>query len=170
MRVFAISDHHFGHENICKYYPKSRAPNALEDAKRMILAHNATVNDDDLVVFVGDIAASCQGRQWIGKIVPKLKGRKILIKGNHDHLSDNAYLEMGFEKVEDIMILGEYIFCHYPNHPEVITLAKERNLKMVAGHTHREFPRDNYGDDVQRINANVEVNGPIPILLMENYG
>lgn len=165
--LFAISDHHFGHENIIKYYPSRGSLNALEDAKKMILAHNETVGPEDLVVFVGDISASSQGRQWIGKIIPKLNGRKILIKGNHDHLSDAQYLAMGFERIEDVMVIGEFIFCHYPNHPEVITLAQERNLKIVAGHTHKEFPEDNYGDKVERINVNVDVIGPYPLLLGE---
>ena len=67
---------------------------ALEDAKAMILTHNGVVQDDDIVVFGGDIQASKQGREWIGKIIPKLKGRKILVRGNHDHFKNEEYIEM----------------------------------------------------------------------------
>lgn len=166
MKIFAISDQHYGHENIIKYCKRPVA-NALEDAKRMIEAHNSTVQEDDLVVFVGDIQASRKGREWIPKILKKLKGRKILVRGNHDHFSDQEYLKMGFERVDNILIIGEYLFCHYPNIPVAVDLCESRNLKYVAGHTHAPFPSHNWGDQVERINVQVDVVGPEPTFLFE---
>lgn len=164
MKIFAISDQHYGHENIIKYC-KRDVPNAGEDMIRMIKAHNATVGDDDLVVFVGDVSCSQQGRIWLPKIMEKLKGRKILVRGNHDHITKSQYLSMGFERVEDILILGGYVFCHYPDNPMAVNLATTRNLKLVCGHTHKPFP--DYGDGVERVNVAVDVMGLEPLFLFD---
>lgn len=171
MKLFALSDHHFGHQNIIKYCNRStdsienRRLTALEDAKTMILAHNAVVQDNDLVVFGGDVQASNLGREWISKIIPKLKGRKILIRGNHDHFSDEKYIEMGFESVHDVLVLDEYCFCHYPDIPAVVDICLKQNLTLCCGHTHKPFK--DYNDGVNRINLCVDVAGRTPIFLKE---
>lgn len=171
MKLFALSDHHFGHQNIIKYCGRKthEIPNAnlsaLEDAKAMILAHNQVVQDDDLVVFGGDIQASNQGREWIAKIVAKLKGRKILVRGNHDHFTNEEYIKMGFESVHDILTIDEFCFCHYPDVPLVVDICQKKNLTLCCGHTHKEF--SDYGDQVKRINLCVDVAGRTPILLKE---
>ena len=171
MKLFALSDHHFGHQNIIKYCNRSTADfsnnelSALEDAKAMILAHNAVVSDDDLVIFGGDVQASAQGRSWIRKIIPKLKGRKILIRGNHDHFSKQEYIDMGFEDVHDVIVYDKYCFCHYPDIPVVVDMCKSQNLILCCGHTHKEFI--NYNDGVERINLCVDIAGRAPILLGE---
>lgn len=164
MRLFAISDQHYGHENIIKYCKRDTL-NALEDAKRMLIAHNSVVKDDDLVIFVGDVACSAQGREWLPKILPKLKGRKILIRGNHDHLTNEEFINMGFERVEDILVLNDWVFCHYPDNPQASNIAELRGLKLVCGHTHKPFPSHNYGDRVERINVAVDVMGLEPMYL-----
>ena len=171
MKLFALSDHHFGHQNIIKYCDRKthEIPNpnlsALEDAKAMILAHNEVVQDDDLVVFGGDIQASKQGREWIAKIIAKLKGRKILVRGNHDHFTNEEYIQMGFESVHDILTIDEFCFCHYPDVPLAVDICQKKNLTLCCGPTHKEF-RD-YGDGVKRINLCVDVAGRTPILLKE---
>lgn len=174
MKLFALSDHHFGHQNIIKYCNRSTAefPNAkltaVEDAKEMIRKHNEVVRDDDLVVFGGDVQASAVGREWIKMILPKLKGRKILIRGNHDHFTDGEYIAMGFESVHDVAVLGKYCFCHYPEIPVVVDMCQRQNLILCCGHTHKPFP--DYKDGVERINLCVDVAGRTPILLEEDFG
>lgn len=163
MKVFAISDQHYGHENIIKYCNRPYT-NAAENAMAMIEAHNQTVGDDDLVIFVGDVSASAQGRRWIPKIIPKLKGRKILVRGNHDHLSEQQYIDAGFERVVEILKLNDFLFCHFPDHPEVCKMVKERNLTLVCGHTHKPF---NFNDEIPRINVAVDVCGIQPLLITE---
>lgn len=166
MKVFAISDQHYGHENIIKYCHR-KAPNAFEDMKAMVLAHNETVKDGDLVIFVGDVACSQQGRDWLPKILKALKGRKILVRGNHDHFTNEEFKAMGFERVEDILVAGDYVFCHYPDNPKAVNIAMTKGLKLVCGHTHKPFPKHNYGDNVERVNVAVDVMGLKPMELFE---
>lgn len=169
-KLFAISDHHFGHQNIIKYCHRkdldgNPLSSALEDAKLMIEAHNKVVCDDDLVVFVGDVQVSKQGGIWIPKILPKLKGRKILIRGNHDHKTDQEYLDMGFERVDTTLVIDEYCFHHYPDTLAVIDLCQSQNKTLVCGHTHKPFK--NYTDGVKRLNVCVDVMGRTPLFLKD---
>lgn len=164
MKIFAISDQHFGHQNIIKYCNREHST-AVEDAKSMIIAHNETVTDEDLVIFCGDVSASAQGVKWLPKIIAKLKGRKILVRGNHDHQKSEKYIEMGFESVHDVLVIDKFCFCHYPDHPDVIRLCLEQNLTLCCGHTHKPFK--DYGDRVPRINLAVDVIGKKPILITE---
>lgn len=167
MRLFAYSDHHYGHQNIIKYCHRKTEDilnenlTALDDAKAMIEAHNNTVEDDDYVIFAGDIQASKQGRDWVKKIIPKLKGKKILVRGNHDHLTNQEYLDMGFEQVHEVLVIGPYCFCHYPDKASVVALCKEHNFVLCCGHTHKPF-RD-YGDGVRRVNLAIDVIGREPL-------
>lgn len=163
MRVFAISDQHYGHDNIIKYCKRS-APNADSDAISMIRAHNETVTDEDLVIFVGDVSCSQYGRIILPKIVPKLKGKKILVRGNHDHQNTIAYKRMGFLEVKDVLILGDFIFNHYPDSPKVLEIAAKRGLTLVCGHTHKPF---NFKDGIKRINVAVDVMGLSPKYILE---
>lgn len=168
-KLYALSDHHFGHQNIIKYcHRKTEEFNteeltALEDAGSMILAHNAVVQDGDLVIFGGDVSASSQGRAWLPKIIKKLKGHKILIRGNHDKLSDEDYINIGFGSVHDVLVIGNLCFCHFPEIPSVISFCQSRKLILCCGHTHKPFK--DYLDGVQRINLAVDVAGRTPLIL-----
>lgn len=161
-KLFAISDHHFGHQNIIKYCNRDDKT-ALEDAKSMILAHNSVVGKEDLVIFGGDVSASKQGRGWLPKIIPKLNGRKILIRGNHDHFKAEEYIQMGFESIHDVLVIGRYCFCHYPDILQVVDLCERNGYILCCGHTHKPFGE--YPDKLQRINLCVDVQGKIPLLL-----
>lgn len=180
MSLYAISDHHFGHQNIIKYCNRtlnleeakllgydrpipSEELTALDDAKIMILRHNEIIQDDDLVVFCGDIQASKRGNDWIGGIIPKLKGRKFLVRGNHDHKKDNQYKIMGFEIVSDFIVIDNLAFCHYPDRMDVVDFCRSKGLTLCCGHTHKEFR--NYNDNLERINLAVDVQGRYPRLL-----
>lgn len=166
MKLFAISDQHYGHENIIKYCSR-KVQGAKYDAARMIQAHNEVVNDEDMVIFVGDVSCSAQGREWLPSILKRLKGRKILVRGNHDHLKDEEYKEIGFEQVHEILMWQDpedgdngYVFCHYPDNSDAIQLSKHKGFKLVCGHTHKPFK--DYGDGVERINVAVDVMGLKP--------
>lgn len=68
-----------------------------EEEKQHITLWNSAVGKDDLVLYIGDF---CDGdtREDLEDIQKKLNGRKILIKGNHDHLADELY-RCAFEDV-----------------------------------------------------------------------
>lgn len=148
-----------GHSNAI---PTHQLTAAL-DAMSMIQAHNSVVKDEDIIIFGGDIHASALGNSWLPKIIPKLKGRKILIRGNHDHRKSEEYLKMGFEEVHDALRIGNFMFCHFPDVPAIVDICQKGGYTLCCGHTHKPFP--DYKDGVKRINIACDVQGRTPLLL-----
>ena len=76
------SDHHFGHANIIGYCAR---PFTDVDAmnKAMVDRHNDVVDADDEVWILGDLVMG-QLIVNLSANVWRLKGRKILVPGNHD--------------------------------------------------------------------------------------
>ena len=77
--IWVISDTHFGHANILSYSDRPFS-NVTEMDEYMVTAWNETVKDGDIVYHLGDVYFSSVGAQNL----PKLKGRKRLVLGNHD--------------------------------------------------------------------------------------
>ena len=84
IRVFFVSDHHFGHRNIIKYANRPFSIDDVEESmdEEMIRRHNSVVSYNDIVFFLGDIAFCNTDRA--NSIIERLNGYKILIIGNHD--------------------------------------------------------------------------------------
>jgi calcineurin-like phosphoesterase family protein len=91
MRIFIISDTHFGHKSLIEKY-KSRPPDFEEKIKRN---WNETVRDDDLVIHLGDVVVG-KSIDW-NTTIPGFPGRKILVPGNHDIKSESWYMSNGFD-------------------------------------------------------------------------
>lgn len=109
MKRYAISDTHFGHRNIIDYC--HRPFDNTDEMDRVIMENwNMVVKDDDIVYHLGDV--------FLGKVydLRQLKGRKVLIKGNHDRKSDTWYMKQGFDFVADIIVEGKIILSHKPIH------------------------------------------------------
>lgn len=81
---FYIADMHFGHKNVIRY--DNRPFDSIEEMdKAMITLWNETVGDNDVVYILGDF--SWYKEEKTAFILGCLKGHKVLIKGNHDHIS-----------------------------------------------------------------------------------
>lgn len=119
MKTYIGSDFHWGHANILKFCPESRArfPDVESMTEMMITEWNGIVSPEDTVYMLGDIAF-CNAEDAT-KIVRQLNGYKILVEGNHDvkllkykpfrdcFLQIHKYLEI---KHEDTHI----VLMHYP--------------------------------------------------------
>jgi calcineurin-like phosphoesterase family protein len=83
--IYITSDLHFGHKNILKFSPDVRGHyKDVDDMdRRMIEEWNDIVADQDLIYILGDV--SFKGIGPTVEILQQLKGKKILIKGNHDY-------------------------------------------------------------------------------------
>jgi calcineurin-like phosphoesterase family protein len=102
---------------------------------------NSVVKNDDVVIHLGDVSAGLGGREdQLKELISSLKGRKFLIRGNHDHQTDKWYEDAGFEKVFDHVRLGGVLLLHYS-----LFTALERGVNLdeigeiehvVHGHTH----------------------------------
>lgn len=81
---FYIADMHFGHKNVIRY--DNRPFDSIEEMdKAMITLWNETVGDNDVVYILGDF--SWYKEEKTAFILGCLKGHKVLIRGNHDHIS-----------------------------------------------------------------------------------
>ena len=132
MRVFIISDTHFGHEAIIRYC--NRPFTSVEEMDQtMIKRWNETVSNNDIVIHLGDFALC--GKDKTREIIQKLNGKKILIMGNHDNYSEQFYSDAGFHTVSRFPIIYDnfYMLSHAPLQ---LTETIGDNFIQVFGHMH----------------------------------
>jgi len=93
MNTFFTSDLHLNHKKILLYENRP-----YEDVREMnealIKNWNSVVGDRDHCYVLGDF---CWGNPE--PFMKRLKGRKFLVRGNHDHYSDTKYQKIGFSGV-----------------------------------------------------------------------
>lgn len=153
--IFIISDTHFSHENIYQFFnydrTKMRPWDNAEDADNyMIEKWNEIVKPNDKVYHLGDVGSN---RNKLDIIMPKLNGRKILIKGNHDKFKPKFYLQH-FKDIRGCHNLDNYLLTHIPIHTE----SKDKFKLNIHGHVHANSLTDKW-----YYNACVEVNNYAPI-------
>ncbi|GIO30780.1 MULTISPECIES: metallophosphoesterase family protein [Paenibacillus] len=130
-RVFVISDHHFGHQNIIDFESRPFAT-AEEMDEYMINQWNEIVEKEDKVFHLGDF--SFYNKEKTKAIVQRLHGKKFLILGNHDRGRSKAWwLDAGFEEVSEYPIIygGFYLLSHEPMY-----MNKHMPYVNVHGHIH----------------------------------
>ncbi len=114
---FFIADTHFFDESIIRYEnrPFADTENMLQE---LIKGWNETVGDDDRVFVLGDWldVTRVKSRSCDITVFQKLRGKKFLIRGNHDMESDEFYKACGFIKIYEYPIILEnfWILSHEP--------------------------------------------------------
>ena len=111
-KTYFIADCHFYHKNIIKY--EQRPFDSVDHMnEELINRWNKTVNDSDRVFVLGDF--SFGSKEQITNILKRLRGRKILIMGNHDRgRSVKWWLEVGFDEVSAYpIILNEFLMLSH---------------------------------------------------------
>jgi calcineurin-like phosphoesterase family protein len=156
MKTFVISDTHYGHANIIKFCNRSFASVEEMDVK-MVEAWNSVVSPNDLVIHNGDFSFY---KQDTG-IFAQLKGRKILIRGNHDHTVNR---NLGWETVKDYHEFNHngrfVVMMHYPIES---WNKKFHNSVHLYGHVHdTHMPKI-----ANRHNICVEAIGYAPVEIEE---
>lgn len=138
MKTWIGSDFHWGHKNIMTFCPVTRAPyrDITHMNETMILEWNSKVEPGDLVYMVGDIAF--MSGSDAAKVMSRLNGEKILIRGNHDvkTLMDvnfrNSFKEI-HEYLEITYDGHKIVMCHYPIFDHN---GAGRGSIMLHGHRH----------------------------------
>lgn len=98
INIYFTSDTHFHHKNILSF--EDRPYKTVEEMNEdLIEKWNSQVNDDDIVYHLGDLCLS--NFENTVNILKQLKGKIILIKGNHDHSKK-------FAKINEMGLLHEY--------------------------------------------------------------
>lgn len=135
---YYISDLHLFHEAAIRY--DNRPFESLEEMHDTILKNwNNTVTNGDTVYILGDVSMRGKKEDLIA-FVARLKGRKILIKGNHDDVSDLRYKQLfseiyDYKEIKDTVNGKSYslVLSHYP----IFSWSKMNNgAILLYGHTH----------------------------------
>ena len=86
--IYYTSDLHFGHKNIIKY--ENRPWSSVKEMDQGLIDRwNNRVKNRDLVYILGDFTLSVS-TSYVENILTALKGRKVLITGNHDYFEENS--------------------------------------------------------------------------------
>ena len=116
---YYISDLHLFHENAIAFDPRPFA--SLQEMHDTILKNwNDRVTNGDMVYILGDVSMRGKKEELIA-FVAQLKGRKVLIKGNHDDVSDYRYQQLfheicDYKEMHDSIGKEHYslVLSHYP--------------------------------------------------------
>lgn len=131
---YYISDTHFDHENIIRLANRP-FKNVQEMNETIISNWNNKVKDEDTVYILGDISFGEDIDRDI--ILKKLKGKKILIKGNHDKRSSYFLRETHqYLKINDngrAVVLFHYPILEWDGF--------YRNSIHLYGHVHDKTPK-----------------------------
>lgn len=138
---YYISDLHLGHKNVI--HLDHRPFFDMEQMEETIVINwNAAVRPNDTVYILGDF---CWGKEdeWL-RILRRLKGKKVLIKGNHDLKDFADELKKHFIDITPYKEIDDngrkVILCHFP----ILFYKHSNNPKyyMLCGHVHRTKEND----------------------------
>lgn len=95
---YYISDLHLGHANVIRFDNRP-FENIDEMETEIIRRWNERVTPQDTVYIIGDFSWRTSN-SWI-PVLKQLKGRKVLIRGNHDPKRIDGKLAKMFDDVKD---------------------------------------------------------------------
>ena len=176
MKTFLISDEHYFAKNLMEKDPTRKSFNFKSTEQMnnlMIRENNKIIGDDDLVIHLGDFCFA--PIEECKKIFNQLKGKHILVRGNHDR-GVNSMLKMGFFAVFESLTIrheGKNFLCiHRPWYDAL----PEGVYGVFHGHTHTGY-RENLiaaGENPEipdfNVNLCVEHTKFKPILINEAIG
>ena len=130
----------------------------------MLKNWNKKITNGDTVYILGDIAFRGRNDALIG-LFARLRGRKVLIKGNHDDLTDYRYKQL-FEEICEYKELTDnfngqaykLVLCHYPI---LMWNNQHKGSILLYGHTHNSVEETYFQKCVKELNTNkkLEVTG-----------
>lgn len=146
IKTYIIADTHFCHERVIRYENRPFA-NADEMDEKMIENWNRIVDEDDLVIHLGDVGIF--NASQAESILPRLNGRKLLIRGNHDSFTKTKWEKLGFRMYERYF-LDDYILTHKPVNETALSTAVSSGLLKgnIHGHTHSQ--NDHLDEDLYK--------------------
>ncbi len=142
--IFLAGDHHFAHPNLLKFKRDDGTPlrvfsSTEEHDEHIISRHNETVRPQDHIYLIGDLAMDARAL----KLLNRMNGRKVLVRGNHDLYKLKFYLMNGIVQVHGCKVftpkdtgLSTRVICtHVPIHPDCI------GVGVTNAHAHLHYRR-----------------------------
>jgi len=127
----------------------------------MLQRWNEKITNGDTVYILGDVAFRGRNDALIA-LVAQLKGKKVLVKGNHDDLSDYRFKQLyheicDYKEISDNFDGQAYKLClmHYPI---LCWKDQHRGTILLYGHTHNSVEDDFFQDCIARMNDSEELS------------
>lgn len=162
--IYFISDLHLGHKRILEFEPNLRFGNTVDEHDTILIERMKSVcnNKRDILYICGDVAMDKDKLQLLHEI----PARKILVRGNHDVYSDDAY-RLVFDAIVGFFCYKGHWVSHAPIHPHEL-----RGRRNIHGHVHRNSVLNStgVGYDPNYINVCVENCEGRPINFAEIRG
>lgn len=156
MATYLISDTHFCHSGIIRLCNRPFS-DVREMDEAMIASWNAVVRTDDTVIHLGDFAHKAEPAR-LERLFARLRGRKHLIRGNHDNAATQA---LPWESQRDLAFTSidsqNVVLCHYAMRtwPKI-----RKGALMFYGHSHGRLHGNTQSADI-----GVDVMGFTPLRL-----
>lgn len=133
-KTYLISDTHFGHTKVLQFESQHRPFATIAEHDECLVDNwNQVVKDEDTVYHLGDVAWN---KTVLSNTIPRLKGKKILVGGNHDKMDTQLYLDSGFTAMFGACSLGAYLLTHVPIHKDEMRWQGGN----IHGHRHSQLP------------------------------
>ena len=133
--IYLLADPHFFHDKILEYC-KRPFKDLEEMHKTLIDNFNRVVQPEDTVYWLGDVGFASPSK--LKNILAQLKGKHLLIRGNHDKHGNSTYYNIGFAAVlesAEIRIGQKRItMAHYPRRSlkDFLCVTTRLILKMLS--------------------------------------
>lgn len=162
--IYFTSDLHFYHDKIIKH--TNRPFRNVDEMNRVLIRNwNDKVNYDDEVYILGDF--TMKGPELASVILSSLKGRKHLIRGNHDNFAENPAFDISLlDSIQDYAEITYantvLVLCHYP------FLEWHKSSKgsiSLHGHQHNspDYNYENLQKGIRRYDVGVDANYMAPV-------
>ena len=138
----------------------------VEEMNRTLIANiNARVKKLDTLYILGDISHRCPVED-VNRMIAQIKGKKILIRGNHDKKYDESLFEGIYDFLE-VNVDGHAIsLMHYP----MVEWPKSRHGSLhLHGHQHNkpEYNQEQKAQGILRYDVGLDANYYCPVSLNE---
>lgn len=132
-KTWLYADPHFYHYKITSFLKEDGTKlrpwdDATTMSEEMIGWYNELVSPSDRIYILGDVGFT---RKALNQSLPRLNGRKVLVKGNHDE-DKLSYYSQYFDDIRAYVVKKGFILSHIPIHPESLSRWKVN----IHGHLH----------------------------------
>jgi len=174
--IYFTADTHFCHANIIDSC--NRPFNDVGEMDQTLIENwNSCVKNRDEIYILGDFLYRGKGKD-ANAILAKLKGRKYLIKGNHErYLTDPEFKPEAFEWIKDYYVLKHHgikiVLFHYPL---LSWDGSHRGSIHLYGHVHNSgLKHPEFGEKLRVLgpnafNVGVDVNNFYPVSIKKIFG
>ncbi len=162
--IFFTSDLHFYHEKIIRHTQRPFY-NAEEMNKVLIQKWNNKIQYNDEIYILGDF--TMKGVDLASKCLYSLKGKKHLIRGNHDNFVDSPKFDKSlFVSIQDYMEIAYLNTCFILFHYPILEWNGYRKGAISLHghqHNHKKYNIENLRNHILRYDVGVDANNMEPI-------